>query len=288
MIKLAALVVIILIIGGGVWYFTTQQTKTTTQSSGSKIKQINISGSSSGLTLLTPIIFAFEKKYPDIKIKILPGTETSDGIKGVGEGMLDIGSAARPLKKEEQEKYPNITGLSYAKDAMVLGVNPSVTVKDLTKDQVIKIHSGAVTDWSKIGGEKGKITVLDREESESSKAILRKFILGADLKITKEAIVMHSGDSMNKAIVETPGSIGQTSLGVIKMQNLKINPLAIGGIVPNINTIKSGAYEMVREYGIAIPKGQLKKEVSDFVDFLFSSEAQNILAGYEIVPVPRQ
>lgn len=248
---------------------------------------LTISGSSSGLGLMSQVITAFEKKYPGTKVKILPGTETSDGVNGVGQGQLDIGLAARPLKKEEAEKYPNIEVLTFAKDAMVLAVNQNVTVNNLTKDQVVKIHSGQITDWSQVGGQGGKIVVLDREESESSKGILRKYIIGADLKITKNAIIMHSGDSMNKAIGEMENSIGQTSLGVIKMENLEIKPLSIDNIAPSASTISSGDYKMVREYGIVVSRGKLAGAVKDFVDFIFRSEAGRILAGNEIVPVPR-
>jgi phosphate transport system substrate-binding protein len=250
-------------------------------------EKIRIAGSGSGSVILKSIQEPFNKKYPNIKLDILPTTGTGDGIRGVSEGLLDIGVAARKMKSSEKEKYPNVDEATFAKDVMVLAVNENVEVESLTSEQIKKIFSGEITDWSEVGGQKGKIVLLDREESESSKILLREQILGSDLTVTDASILMTSADAMNKAIEKTPNSLGQTSLGVIKLQNLNIKPIAVDGVMPSTSTIKDGSYKLVRSYGIVFPKGGLNENVKAFVDYVFSEEAKQILKGNDFVAVPR-
>jgi phosphate transport system substrate-binding protein len=249
--------------------------------------QLNLGGSSSGMIILEPVIKAFETKYPGYKINILPGTQTSDAIKGVSEGLLDIGSQARPMKASEKETYTNVDEILFVKDAMVLGVNPNVQVSGLTTDQLKKIYSGEILDWSEVGGKAGKIVVLDREEEDSSKILLRERIIGNDLKISEAAVILHSAGDMNKAIAETSNSLGYSSFGTITKDKLNIKSLAIDGVMPTIENTISGKYPLVRTYALTVPKGELTGGTKLFVDFLFSDESRQILESYGYLPLDR-
>lgn len=250
-------------------------------------QEITISGSGSGVEILKPLADAFSKNNPDIIIKFLAPTSTGDGIVGAGEGTLDIASIARKMKDSEKSKYPNLAEATYVRDAMVLAVNPKLNITGLTSDQVRKIHSGNITDWSEVGGQSGNVMLLDREESESSKLVLRKEILGPDMKITPRAIMLYSAGTTHETIASEKFAIGQASLGTIRMQRYDIKPLAIDGVVPTPDTVKSGQYKMVRDYGVAYKKDGASDATKKFIDFIFSGEAAQILAGYDFVPVPR-
>jgi phosphate transport system substrate-binding protein len=250
-------------------------------------RQIDIGGSSSGMIILGSVVKAFEEKYQGYTVNFMPGTQTSDAIKGVSEGLLDIGSQARPMKDSEKETYTNVNEILFVKDTMILGVNQNVEVSDLTKEQIKKIYLGEISEWSEVGGQEGAIVILDREEDDSSKIMLREQIIGKDLKIKDTAVILHSAEDMNKAIVETPNSIGYASLGTINKDKLNIKSIAIEGVLPTVENTISGKYPMVRTYAITVPKGELTGATKLFVDFLFSDESKQILESYGYMPLER-
>jgi phosphate transport system substrate-binding protein len=245
----------------------------------------SLGGSSSGIILLKPIIQAFEDKYSYYKINILPGTETKDALRGVGNGLIDFGSLARPMKGSEKQDFPNVREIFFVKDAMVIGVNPSVNITTLTTEQIKKIYSGEIKDWSEVGANQGEIVVLDREESDSSKLLLREKIIGPDLIVTSNSILLHSAGALNKALEETKGSIGPSSLGAIILENLTINIIAIDGVMPTYETVSEGTYPMIRSYGLAILDDEQEGIKKDFMDFLFSEQAKQIFIDFGLVPI---
>ncbi len=252
-----------------------------------EINEITIGGSGSGATIIKLVQESFESKYPGRKLVFLSESGTGAGVKAVSSGVINLGSAARKMKQSEKEMYPNVIEFTYVKDAMVLGVHKDVAIESVSKDQIKKIFTGEITNWNKIGDYEGEIVLLDREESESSKILLRTHVLGDNLSITDKARIMISSNLMNRAIAETSNSIGQTSLGVIHIENLQISAVAVAGIMPSIDTIRDERYEMVRNYGILILKENKDPAVQDFVEFLFSEDAQKILEEHNFLTVPQ-
>lgn len=248
-------------------------------------ESIVLSGSTSGITLMEPILALFRETYPDIEIVIVPGSSTGDGVRGVSEGLLDIGIAARAMKDSEREQYTNVQAQPFIHDAMVLAVHPSVTVDRVTSEEVIGIHEGTIADWSELGGAPGTIVVLDREESESSKILLREAILGNDLVIRSDATLLISSGSMNEALQTVQNTIGQTSLGVISLQELNIKPLTLDGVTPSPNTIMTGRYPMVREYSVLVSNTNVNPAVSVFTDFLKNESVQAVLREHNMEPI---
>jgi phosphate transport system substrate-binding protein len=247
----------------------------------------SMGGSSSGMILLKPIIQAFEEKYPYYKINLLPGTETKDALRGVGNGLIDFGSLARSMKDSEKQDFPNVKEIFFVKDAMVIGVNPSVNITSLTIEQIKKIYAGEIKDWSEVGANQGEIVVLNREESDSSKILLREKIIGPDLVVTSNSILLHSAGSLNKALEETKGSIGPSSLGAITSENLTIKIIALDGVMPTYETISQGTYPLVRSYGLAILDDGQDGIKRDFIDFIFSEQARQIFIDFGLVPIAR-
>ena len=63
----------------------------------------------------------------------------------------DIGLSSRALKDEE--KAGGLTETVVALDGIAVIVNADSKVEDLTVEQIAKIFTGEITDWSEVGGE---------------------------------------------------------------------------------------------------------------------------------------
>ncbi len=250
---------------------------------------IYLAGSGSCEASLKLIKAPFEKAHPGVTLNFLPSTSSGDGIKGAGEGLLDVGLTARTMKTEEKIKYPGLRERMFLKDAVVLAVNKNVGIKNITTGQIVKIFNGEITNWKKLGGPDGKIVLLDREESESSKMLLRKNFLGSDLQVTKSAILINSAETMNRAIEDTKNTIGQTSIASVLIGGYKnIVPLAIDNIAPTPQNVANGSYKLVREYGLVISLPAEKNGVNDLADYVYEDEAINIFSKYDSVPVGKK
>src|SRR3989344_2694138 len=250
------------------------------------IQTITISGSGSGISLLKLIQSSFEENYPNVQLTFLPSTSTGDGISGVLAGDLDIGASARKMKESEKSEHSDLLEFTYAIDAMVLAVNPSVEAIGLTSEQIKKIFTGEIKDWSEVGGQKAQIILLDREEEESTKIILREHILG-NITITPDAKIMYSSKSMLDAIQKVPNSIGQTSLAEIKSNSLDIKPLSIDGIKPSQESVISGEYKLIRSYGVIVSKIKYSGVHKNFIDYVYSKKAQDVFYDSNLIAANR-
>src|SRR5258706_15788567 len=93
------------------------------------------------------------------------------------------------------------------------GVITASTVKALTKDQIQKIFSGAITDWKDVGGAAGKIRVLLREPEASTRTAFESYFFGSAKPVyAKDAIEVFQKDETLKAIASFKDAIGMMSM----------------------------------------------------------------------------
>jgi len=85
------------------------------------------------------------------------------GVTNVSQGVSNIGNSSRNLA--DTEKNLGLVDHQVAYDIVVAIVNPDVTVKSLTGDQMKDVFLGKVTNWSQVGGTNAPITVVIRDES---------------------------------------------------------------------------------------------------------------------------
>lgn len=244
---------------------------------------IRISGSGTCLPLVKIIAQAFQEKNPEIEVKLLLSGHSSSGIKGVDQGILEVGAVSRPLKPDEEALKVNYYCLSH--DGLAIGTSKGVGIHEITSEEVRKIYSGTITNWQELGGPDAEIAVLDRNEDESAKIILRQYVLGKNFKITPRAINLYFENDMSSAMKETPHAIGYLSLGYALSENLDINLLELDGVAPTVENILSGKYKMVRPLGI-VTKREEGAEIKKFVEFALSSEAKEVMKENGFAPSP--
>ncbi len=197
-----------------------------------KIKVIRVSGSKTCLPLMKILAREFEKKNPDYKVQFLPGAHSNAGIKGVAQGVLDVGAVSRRLKPEEEAL--GVKYYSLSSDGLAIGVSKNIKIKNIASKEKRKIYRREITNWKETGGLDAPIVVLDRNEDESAKIILRQYVLGDELRITPKAVKLYFESDMINALLETPNAIGYFSLGYALSEKIPVNILNLDGVEPNI------------------------------------------------------
>jgi phosphate transport system substrate-binding protein len=233
----------------------------------SSSETITEAGSTTVQPVAEKLAAAFKQKNPDVTITI-QGGGSSVGIKSAADGTVDIGAASRELKPDEPELMTHLL----ARDGIAVIVNPSNAVTGLTKEQVVKIFAGEITNWNQLGGASAVITVISREEGSGTRTAFEELVMGKTL-ITAKAILQPSNGALRTAVSTTPLSIGYLSLGYL---DNTVKALSIDGVAPTAENSKSGKYPVVRPLYF-LTKEQPTGLVKDFIDFCLGSEGQMII-----------
>lgn len=179
-----------------------------------------------------------------------------------------------------------------ATDALIFVVNENNPVNNLTTEQVRKIYSGEITNWSEVGGNDAPIVAFQRNKSAGSQALMVKLVM-QDTPLA-EAPLEYVADDMGmlmesvKSYDNSANAIGYSVYyyaNDMKMaQGLKI--LSIDGVQPNAQTIRSGEYPHRNAYYCVIPADAPVDSPNRILyDWLMTDEGQHLIAGEGYVSV---
>ena len=125
--------------------------------------------STDGSTSMEKVIGALGEAYEQktgVTVTYNP-TGSGSGIKAVGEGRCDIGLSSRALKDEEKASGLTQTILAY--DGIAIIVNPANPITDLSLEQIAKVYTGEITNWSELGGDDAEIVLIGREAGSGTR-----------------------------------------------------------------------------------------------------------------------
>ncbi|TKB25356.1 phosphate ABC transporter substrate-binding protein [Desulfopila sp. IMCC35006] len=239
---------------------------------------LKIAGGTAHIPVMKEAAELIMTSNPDIRITIAGGG-TGVGIKQVGEGLVEIGNAGRKATDEEIATY-KLSMVKWAIDGVGAVVNPQNKVTALTATQLQDIFSGKIVNWKEVGGEDRGINIYDRDAASGTREVFWKKALQSG-DVTKKANVVVSNGAMKTAIAQDPYGIGYVSVGHI---DGTVTPVALDGVVPNLENVKSGAYGVARGL-FSLTKGKPAGLAKSFLDFLLSPTGQQIARDKGFVAV---
>ncbi len=250
--------------------------------SGCAVKQaktmasVTLAGSTSVQPFAEMLAEQYGKKYPDRPAVNVQGGGSSAGANAAMTGAAQVGMMSRDLAATEKE----LTPIVIAHDGIALVVHPANSVSNLTKDQIKGIFSGAITDWSQVGGPPGRINVVSREEGSGTRGAFDELIMkGAD--VAPRAVVQDSNGAVRETVAGDRFGIGYISLGLV---DARVKAVSVGGVQPTVESARAGNYTLVRPF-LFVYQGQLSPDAKSFVDYVLGDEGQRTLAAEGLVPV---
>ena len=202
------------------------------------------------------------------------------GISGAVDGTLNIGNASRDLKSAEKTANPTLKSFTFGKDAICIVVNKNNSVKSLTKDQVIKIFTGEITNWKDLGGKEGPILIQTREEGSGTLDGMMTLALGGKT-IAKTATPSSSNQLMAEAVKRNVNAIGFISMGYVYDG---VKACTIDGITATSANGLTGKYPYVRNLNV-VTKGIPSELAGKYIDFMKTAEGQKMLASEAYLPL---
>lgn len=241
-----------------------------------------LSGSllAAGSTALQPLVeqvskkFMDDSKYSGITVQV-QGGGSGTGLTQVSAGQADLGNsdifAEEKFVDADADKAKELVDHQVAVVAMATVVNKEIAVDSLTKQQLVDIFTGKVTNWKDVGGKDQKITIVNRPSSSGTRKTFEKFALGTKSEDIQGSIQEDSSGTVKKLVAETPGAIGYLALSYL---DDTVKTVKYDGVEPKEDNIVSGKYP-VWAYEHVYTKGEPNEVAKAFIDYLMSDEIQN-------------
>lgn len=248
---------------------------------GEKSKSIEVVGSTSVSPIMEKEAEVFQTNNSGTLVNV-QSVGSSAGIKAVGDGTADVGMSSRELKEEEKAGLDETV---IAFDGIAVVVHKDNQVADLTKEDVIKIYKGEITNWKDVGGKDADIVVISREEGSGTRGAFEELLELEGEKegktislVSEDALIADGNGAVKQNVSSKEGAIGYLSLGSID-ETLK--SVKVDGVEASVENVKNKTYAIQRPF-ILLTKGELSAEVKALIDFVLSEEGQKIVTeeGY--------
>lgn len=235
---------------------------------------IQIAGSTSVQPISEELAREFMSKNPKVRINVAGGGSGA-GIKAAHEKTADIGASSRELKPEEKTGIKEVV---ICLDGIAVVVNNDNNISDLSIEDIRKIYTGEINDWSQVGGTKAPIVVYTREEGSGTRGAFEELVLGKDGKIFDRANVQNSTGAVRTAVAGDKNGIGYISTGSISAD---VKAVKVDGVEATVDNIKTGTYKISRPF-IYVLQMETTPLVQAFVDWVVSAEGQEIVKKHFI------
>ena len=247
-------------------------------------EKLSGSVSTNGSTSMEKVIGALSEQFmadnSGVSVTYDP-TGSGAGIEAASNGSADIGLASRALKDEE--KAGGLTETVVALDGIAVIVNADSKVEDLSVEQIAKIFTGEITDWSEVGGEAGKISCIGREAGSGTRDGFESITGTKDAcKLDQE---LTSTGGVIEAVAGNANAIGYASLSAVEGKDT-VKAVTVGGVACTEETVLDGSYAIQRPFVLVTKTGEtLSDNAQKFFDFALSAEAAQYITTAGAVPV---
>lgn len=247
-----------------------------------------IKGSDTVLPVSQETAEKFMHKHPAAQVAITGGG-SGVGISSLLDNTTDIAMASRQIKFGEKMKLKkakqDVTEVVVAYDALAVIVNPSNPVSKLTREQLEGIFRGKITNWKEVGGPDMKIIVYSRETSSGTYEFFKESVL-KNKNYMSNTLSMPATGAIIQSVSQTKGAIGYVGLAYL---NKRTKPIAVSYddihyIEPTMENGINRSYPIVRPLYYYY-NNKNKQQVSPFIDYILSSEGQDIIKKGGYIPV---
>lgn len=236
----------------------------------------------------------YQAEHAEVRISVTGGG-SGTGIAALLNKTVDIANASRKISADENKTAEShgVKPVEFviARDAIAVIVNKENPVSQLTLQQISDIYSGKINNWLEIGGEDRPIVRLSRETNSGTHVYFLEQVLRLGQKNNKtffspDTLLLPSSEGISSEILTNPNAIGYDGLGYVT-PDMKVIAVSAGSgayILPSAETVNSGAYPIARDLYM-YTNGQPQGAVKAYLDWIVSSEAQQIVTQLGFVPI---
>ncbi|MDR0295261.1 MAG: substrate-binding domain-containing protein [Prevotellaceae bacterium] len=175
-----------------------------------------------------------------------------------------------------------------AQDGFVFLVNKENPVQSLTKQQIIDIYTGKITNWKQVGGDDANILAYQRQEASGSQDGMIDLVMGYEKISNSVTAIASTMEGLVDSIANYENSkyaIGYSYFYFTTVQYVKESTklLSIDGVEPTTANFANGSYPLVAKYYAIIRASEPEDSFArKFLQLVLSEGGQRIVeeAGY--------
>jgi phosphate transport system substrate-binding protein len=236
-------------------------------------------GGGGALDAVTALTSAFTALHPQVTFEGLEDVGSDAAIKLAASGEADLGFISRDLRPAEMGMVKTVP---IGRSGTALAVSAMSSVRGLTKDQVVGIYSGTISDWSDLGGVSGKIRPLVREPGSAVRSQFESYFFGATKPTyASTLVVVYDANATIDAIQSFKDAIGMLSMSAQAYDSKQIRLLAIDGVAATRANVANGTYKLLRPLYLIYNNdpAKVRPGIKAFLEWVQSPAGQQVLAG---------
>ena len=188
-------------------------------------------------------------------------SQTHGAFMNLIDGNADIILTHRTISPDEKayaDKHDvTLIETSIALDAFVFIVHNNNPVKSLTVNEIQKIYTEEITNWSEVGGNNENIQVFTRPRNSGSEEVFRTLVMNgiepSDFPASSEVMQM---SPVFTEILANPNAICYTFNNykdmIVRVSDSSVPKIAINNIFPDASAVVSKTYPFISELRVAI------------------------------------
>jgi phosphate transport system substrate-binding protein len=250
--------------------------------------EIRIEGSSTVYPITQAAAELFREENPDARIEV-GGAGTSDGFEAFCQGDTQISDASRPIDAAEEVPVCKENGVEYieipiAYDGISVVVNKQGNdwATDITSEELMKIWEpsaeGKVTTWNQVRSDwpDEPLDLYGPGTESGTYEFFNKTIVANEEEVSRQSDVEMSEDDnvLVQGVSGDANALGYFGYSYYENNLDTLKALAVDGVKPTEDTIRSGEYLLSRPLFIYVSTDALKnnKAVKPFVDFYLAPQ----------------
>ena len=232
---------------------------------------VTLAGSTSMEKLCEAMSESFMEDNPGITVTV-EYTGSGAGLESLAAGSVDIGNSSRHLKDGEiaAGSVENVVAI----DGIAVIIDKNNTVSDISAENLAKVYTGEIKNWSELGGKDEAIVVIGREAGSGTRDAFEELL---DVKdACAYAQELDSTGAVLAKVSSTEGAIGYVSLDVVDSSVIAVS---IDGVEPTEEKILAGNYLLSRPFVMAT-KGDIDSQndlVKAWFDYIKSDKGKDII-----------
>ena len=262
---------------------------------------ISIEGSSTVQPITQAAAELFREENPDARIEV-GGAGTSDGFEAFCKGDTQISDASRPIDVAEEVPVCEENGVEFieipiAYDGISVVVNQQNDwATDVTSEELKTMWEpqaeGRITRWNQVRSSwpDRELNLYGPGTESGTYEFFNETIVGNEEEVNRSDYEASEDDNvLVQGVAGDENALGYFGYSYYENNQDKLNVLAVDGVKPTEDSIRSGEYVLSRPLFIYVNKQALEnnKAVKPFVDFYLAEQnLDRIVQAAKYVTLP--
>ncbi|MCI4660699.1 MAG: phosphate ABC transporter substrate-binding/OmpA family protein [Neomegalonema sp.] len=215
---------------------------------------------------------------------------SSTSFKGLMAGQAEIGMSSRRIKDKEVEAMAALAGVADARgkesehvlalDGLAVIVSNRNPLNALSMEEIAKLFSGEISNWSELGLPAAPVTVYARDNKSGTYDTFKSLVLKpANVDLVDGARRYESNEQLARDVAADPNAIGFTALAYSDLAKTLSIRLSCGmEIFPTQFNVKAEEYPLGRRLYLYTADKPKKPMAQSLLAYAVSDDAQPIIS----------